>query len=115
MAKRIRKRRKRKHDGPESPIERILLRALQDYGLIPTCQYVIGEYRVDFAFLEDKLVVEADGAAWHSKPAQKLRDAKREKFIRERGWRVLRFTGAQIFQDAYYCARQVRLFLKKGA
>ena len=91
----------------ESPIERILLRAMQDYGMVPICQYEIGQYRVDFAFPEDNLVVEADGAAYHSSPKQVRRDMIRERRIRNRGWRVIRFTGAQILQDAYWCARKV--------
>lgn len=104
--------RSRKHQGVESPIERILLRAMQDYGLAPVCQYEIGQFRVDFAFLEDKLVVEADGVAYHSSPSQVRRDFVRERRIRRQGWRVLRFTGPQILNDAYWCARCIREALR---
>lgn len=97
----------------ESPIERILLRAMQDYGLIPACQYVLGPYRVDFAFLEDRLIVEADGAEFHTSRRAIWKDKKRDMYLRKLGWRVLRFTGSQIFTDAYWCARHIRMHLKK--
>lgn len=92
----------------ESPIERILLRAMQDYGLLPICQYEIGRYRVDFCFYDERLIVEADGKRWHSSPRAKRRDRLRDKFLRSRGWRVLHITGPEILTDAYECARKIR-------
>lgn len=96
----------------ESPIERILYRAMRDYGLIPNCQFQIGRYRVDFAFVEERMVVEADGIRYHSSPSARRRDRIRDKYLKNRGWKVMRFTGPQIFNDAYFCAREIRRRLR---
>lgn len=106
--------RRRKHQGVESPIERILLRAMQDYGMVPTPQYPILQYFADFAFPEEKLVVECDGHQYHHTARQKLRDLLRERRIRRAGWRVIRFTGSQIYKDATGCAKTIRRTLRSS-
>jgi very-short-patch-repair endonuclease len=50
-------------------------------------QFPISPYIVDFACIEAKLIVEADGGH-HSLPGEHER---RDDFLRRRGWRVLRF------------------------
>ena len=97
----------------ESPIERMLYYAMLDYGLLPTLQYEIGKYRVDFAFLEEKLIVEADGKAYHSSKRAKYRDARRERCLKVRGWKIMRFTGSQIWNDAKGCAKLVRKEIRR--
>lgn len=91
----------------ESPIEQMLYNAMIDCGLLPTCQYVIGPYRVDFALLEYRLIVEADGKYWH-KGWRKRRDYRRDKWLRSQAWDVIRFTGREIYADAHACARKVK-------
>lgn len=58
-----------------------------------------GDYllRVDFCFEEAGLVVEADGAKWHPDPAL---DRTKDNSLAAAGWRVLRFTWAEIVHDA---------------
>jgi very-short-patch-repair endonuclease len=51
-------------------------------------------HRVDF-LLPGKLVVEADGEAWHDPEADRIRDA----FLRGLGYRVLRFSSRRILHD----------------
>lgn len=96
----------------ESPIERILLRAMLDYGLIPFLQVKIGWYRVDFAFIEERVVVEADGYRYHSSRRAKRKDKIRDRYLRKNGWTVLHFTGSQIFNDANKCAREIKRRLR---
>jgi very-short-patch-repair endonuclease len=95
----------------ESPIERMLYFAMLEYGLLPVCQYNIGYYRVDFAFPAEKLVVEADGKAYH-RGWRVRKDKKRQEWLQKNGWRVLRFTGSTIYNDARGCARIVKRWLK---
>lgn len=52
--------------------------------------------RVDFAFRAQGLVVEVDGARWHQDPA---RDQARDNALAALGWRVLRFTWAEVVHD----------------
>ena len=88
---------------PLTPIEHQLLSALRERGLDPQVQYGIDRFRVDFAFPEVRLAVEADGRDWHD--AQ--RDTARDRRLRSFGWDVIRFTGSRIFREASIVAAEV--------
>lgn len=53
--------------------------------------------RVDFCFAAAGLVVETDGARWHQDPA---RDRVRDNALAVLGWRVLRYTWAEVLHEA---------------
>ena len=53
-------------------------------------QQPIGAYTVDFASFEKKLVIEIDGGQ-HNEGEMRERDGERTKYLKERGYRVLRF------------------------
>lgn len=80
----------------ESYIEERLYNALVREGFEVVPQYRIGRCHVDLAIPSAKLAIECDGKAYHSSPEQKAKDRRRDKFIRSRGWRVIRFTGREI-------------------
>jgi very-short-patch-repair endonuclease len=61
-------------------------------------QTPIGQFIVDFACRAAKLVVEVDGSAHDSMDAQE-RDAQRDRWFAENGFRVLRFTNAEVLAD----------------
>ena len=86
-----------------SPIEATLYDAMRLEGLSPVPQFRIEAYYVDFAFPEVKLAIEADGAAFHSNE-RKVRDRRRDGFLRGRGWTVRRFHGTTIHNKAGNCA-----------
>jgi len=75
------------------------------------------KYRVDFLIIvtdfrdhEDmiKVVVECDGHEFHEKTKeQSTRDKKRDREMLACGYRVLRFTGQEIWKDAMRCAKEV--------
>jgi very-short-patch-repair endonuclease len=67
------------------------LRELKADGMHFRRQAPIGPYIVDFAWLRARLVVELDGDN-HETDKQKRHDQVRDDFLRERGFRVLRFT-----------------------
>ena len=52
--------------------------------------------RVDFCFEAAGLVVEVDGAKWHPHPA---RDQARDNALAALGWRVLRYTWAEVVHE----------------
>jgi very-short-patch-repair endonuclease len=58
-------------------------------------QYPIPPYFVDFACVEARLIVEADGSQ-HAAPGDHDR---RDDFLRSKGWRVLRFWNNDILQN----------------
>jgi len=61
-------------------------------------QQPIGPYIADFACLSQKLLIELDGSQ-HA--ARQDYDAKRDAFLRERGYRVLRFWNNEVFENCF--------------
>lgn len=61
-------------------------------------QHPIGPYIADFACIAAKLVIEVDGAT-HWTPEQLAHDAKRTKFIEGEGWRILRVTNTDVYEN----------------
>lgn len=96
--------------GVESPIEEQLALALGSRsmcaGLLET-QCRVGPYRIDIAFPHIRLAVECDGKDFHTTPAQIVRDQKRDKYLSDLGWMILRFTGSRIHRDLYGCVDDV--------
>lgn len=52
-------------------------------------QHIIGSYIVDFACLKARLIIECDGGQHHT--LQKLYDEKRDRYLRQCGYKILRF------------------------
>lgn len=116
----------------ESPIETMLAVAIlrqwrdvefrtHDVGpargwtLIP--QYPWGQFRVDLALRKPDgflIFIECDGREFHSSPEQVERDMVREQAMVERGYPVVRFTGAEINYSPVACADQLRRFRRWG-
>ncbi len=61
-------------------------------------QQPIGPYIVDFACLSRKLLVEVDGG-YHVQ--RKDYDERRDRFLRNEGYRVLRFWNNEVFEDCF--------------
>ncbi len=73
-------------------------------GLKP--QLPIGPYRVDFALPDKNVVIEIDGHEYHKTQAQRTNDAKRERYLQLEGWRVIRFTGLEVYHDKFSCVAE---------
>ncbi|MGE0046605.1 MAG: DUF559 domain-containing protein, partial [Hyphomonadaceae bacterium] len=68
-----------------------VLRTLRESGVHIRRQHPIGRYKVDFAVARERLAIEIDGGV-HELPGRAERDAERQTYIENMGWRVLRFT-----------------------
>lgn len=65
---------------------------LHRYGHMPPTivqQHRVGSYRVDFAHVAKRIVIEADGW-YHRSPDGAARDAERDSWLRAQDWLVLR-------------------------
>lgn len=73
------------------------------------------KWRFDFAWVSAKLAVELDGGTWGKYGGRHNGDADREKLNEAAclGWRLLRFSGAQIEKDPVKCAEYVKRALDK--
>jgi very-short-patch-repair endonuclease len=58
-------------------------------------QHVVDPHIVDFACLERSLIIEADG----SQHAESMYDRRRDAFLRDRGFRVLRFWNNDVLEN----------------
>ncbi len=74
------------------------LRARRLNGFKFVRQAPIGPYFVDFLCREEKLIVEVDGAT-HSTLGEIAADARRSTFLADAGYRILRVTNAEVFDQ----------------
>ncbi|HTV27634.1 MAG TPA: DUF559 domain-containing protein [Xanthobacteraceae bacterium] len=81
--------------------EQVLWRAVRAHRLLGIGfrrQTPIGPYIVDFVSHAAKLVVELDGGQ-HYDNAHEARDARRDRFLRSKGFRVLRFSNHDVMTN----------------
>ena len=72
-------------------------------------QYKIGTKRVDFAYPNQRLVIECDGYKWHRQDKEQIeRDIERDKYLARKGWRVLHFSGVQIRRNIKGCINEIK-------
>ncbi|MFN2525940.1 MAG: DUF559 domain-containing protein [Actinomycetota bacterium] len=88
----------------ESPLETVWERVARRGRFPPyVCQYVLTENRryvgrIDFAWPEAKVAVEADSWKHHFGRQAWERDQAKNNFLQEHGWIILRFTWEQLTQ-----------------
>ncbi len=58
-------------------------------------QFAIGNYIVDFACMQHRLIIEVDGPI-HDALNQAVRDEVRDKFLKQEGFTVLRLTNEEV-------------------
>lgn len=75
-------------------------------------QHIIGDYIVDFACVEKKLVIEIDGA-YHAEPRQAADDSLRSEWLEQRGYEVIRFSNKQVLQEIENVLREIDNRIKK--
>jgi very-short-patch-repair endonuclease len=71
------------------------LRGLKEIGFKFRQQVPIDHFIVDFACLSERLIIEVDGAT-HTTDEEFASDAKRERYLREQGFRILRFWNSDV-------------------
>jgi len=72
----------------------------------PNRQFTLAPYIVDFISHGARLIVEVDGAV-HDAPEAKARDAARQTFLEGRGYRVIRFSNAEVKTDIGRAVRTI--------
>lgn len=93
-----------------TPTEEALFRELGGgkLGVVVRRQYIIGRYTADLAVPSRRVVIEVDGA-YHA--ARRVADARRDRELARRGWRVLRLPAALLEQDLAEAVARVRAAL----
>lgn len=67
-------------------------------------------YKLDIAHDELHVAIEVDGASHQGK--RRILDAKKDRFLRERGWTVFRFKNEQVLWNVRACAIMVRRMIR---
>lgn len=105
----------------ESPIEAMLIHEIvsQQIGQFYTLediepQFEVAGYRIDLAYPDKKLAIELDGHEYHKTKEQRKHDAKRDRALNIEGWRVIRFTGSEIYQAVWECLDEIQDHLHMG-
>lgn len=101
----------------ESELERLLLGIVDEFALPrPVNQHPIvlpsETVRVDFSYPDARLVIETDGYAFHSDRESFDDDRERDAELQALGWRVLRFTWAQLKWRKAWVASMIRRHLE---
>lgn len=92
--------------GVESVIELKLYKALirRKISVIP--QYEIDGYRVDFAWITVdgvRIAIECDGKNYHSAIEDRIWDREKDIYLKQKGWKVMRFQGWKIMKNPNNC------------
>lgn len=78
---------------------------------VPDVNTRIEEMEVDFAWRSARLIVELDGFAAHSTRTAFERDRARDRRLQAAGWRVVRVTWRQLYEDPRGLARELEALL----
>jgi len=97
--------------GP-SQVEKKLYAELVYMGLKPEPQYEISDMHVDFAFPEQKLVIEVNGLQHYTKEG-KERDRKRYFVLKKEGWKVKSFHSDKVWKHTKFVAEKIKEELEK--
>ena len=76
-------------------------------------QKIIGPYIVDFYCAEAKLVIELDGSH-HYEECGREKDLERDRFLSDRGLRVLRFSNLDVNENFNGVCEKILLYLRDG-
>jgi len=83
-----------------------VLRGNQLDGLYFRRQHAVGTYIVDFVCIQEKMVIEVDGG---SHLEQQEYDKERTRWLEEeKGYRVIRFTNDDVFQNIHAVVEAIR-------
>ena len=99
----------------ESPMEsRTRLIIVLDGLPVPALQHPVGPYVLDLAYPAIRLAIEYDGEE-HRVQQRAMRDLDRQAYLSDAGWKVLRFTAAQVMLRPWWVAARVREEILKAA
>jgi very-short-patch-repair endonuclease len=92
-----------------SELEERFLRLCDAHGIPrPETNTRIEGIEVDFVWRDRRLIVEVDGYAFHRSPGAFETDRERDVTLTTKGWRILRFTSAQVTRRTAWVAAAIR-------
>jgi very-short-patch-repair endonuclease len=107
------------HRPPESVLETRFLQLVRSAGLpepVPQVQVRLGNgaiARLDFAYVDRRIAIELDGAAYHSGELARKRDRRRDARLGTLGWRVQHFDWDEVTRTPEYVIETLDAYLKQ--
>lgn len=99
---------------PGTRLENMVILALPDGIPRAVQQFKVGRFRLDFAWPEQKIALEADG--WHHRsPDGAASDRRRDSYLRSLGWVVFRVDDEHGEESLRYQVGRVAEFLRPRA
>ena len=71
-------------------------------------QFEIGPFRVDFAWVDERIVLECDGWSKVDSPVYFEKAARRDSYLQTEGWIVLHFTWSEITRRPIHVVNEIR-------
>lgn len=96
-----------KNTHSPTAIEEAVAKMLDSLGVEYESQKQMGRFVCDFFVPGCGLVIEADGVYWHSKPKVIERDKRKNKWLKKRGYNILRLRGDDIRERPEWCVEQI--------
>lgn len=73
-------------------------------------QQIIENYIVDFVCLEKQLIIEVDGK-YHTQEDQQKSDATRNEKLKDKGFRIIRFSNEEVTSNTYQVIESIKSYL----
>lgn len=88
------------HGYTRSRAERLMRKLAREAGLPqPLCNARLHGYRVDFVWLEQRLIIEVDGYQFHGHRSAFERDRRKDQVLTAAGYRVVHVTWLQLLHE----------------
>jgi very-short-patch-repair endonuclease len=102
-------------DNARSHLERLFLTVMRKANLPkPRTNHEIAGRRRDFAWPDQRLVVETDGYRYHSSRAARRRDNRRDRQLTALGWRTVRFSYEEVAFEPGVVGAEVKQLLRNA-
>ncbi len=92
--------------NPSTPIEEKMSKSLIDAGILSIPQYQAWDenhrYNIDFVVKTPQglnIAIECDGLQYHAKPSTYIKDRKRDRYLQDKGFYVMRFSSIEIYDE----------------
>ena len=71
-------------------------------------QHEVNDYRLDFAWPDDRVAVEVDGFRFHDRdPKSFVADRVRDRSLLREGWLILRFGASEVLDSSARCTSEI--------
>ena len=74
-----------------SKFEQLFFEAFTKAGVSVIPEYAIDVFNIDFAIPEKRVAIEVDGGNWHTSSVKSKYDRRKEAFLKQIGWHIIRF------------------------